>query len=85
MIEMFVINDLSCPQHTGTHLRGGIHDDQSWQYMWTKIVGIPSRQVDVPKGNIGRRFVEVLACELDGIRTRKWNSEKLLVYQVVVL
>ena len=40
---------------------------------------------DVPYGKVGRRFVEILSVEFDGVRARKWNSERVIVFQLVIL
>jgi hypothetical protein len=72
-------------QNDGTHLDGGIQDDAVWQEYWRKLVTLPPQRYDVPSGPIGRRFVRLLTKELEGIKSRKWNSEKFLVYQMVIL
>ena len=72
-------------QNDGTHLDGGIKDDAVWQEYWRRLVTLPPQRYDVPSGPIGRRFVRLLTKELEGIKSRKWNSEKFLVYQMVIL
>ena len=39
----------------------------------------------VPSGNVGRRFVAMLAAEFKGIRERRWNSERPLVFANMIL
>jgi hypothetical protein len=39
----------------------------------------------VPKGSVGRRFVDMVTSEFHGARTRKWNSERPLTFISVVL
>ena len=70
-------------QNDGTHLDGGIEDDRIWQERWKKLVVLPTKRYDAPRGGVGRQFVEGLADELEGIR--KWNSERFLVFQMVTL
>ena len=72
-------------QNDGTHLDGGIKDDAIWQEYWRKLATLPPQRYDVPSGPIGRRFVRILRKKLEGIKSRKWNSEKFLVYQMVIL
>jgi hypothetical protein len=72
-------------QNPGTHLSGGIAEDALWQERWRQLISFPSHAYDVPSGAVGKRFVEKVADELKGIRSRKWNSERFLVLQVVVL
>ena len=40
---------------------------------------------DVPSGEFGRRSVKILSVELDGVRNRKCNSERVIVFQSVIL
>jgi hypothetical protein len=40
---------------------------------------------DLPKGKVGKRFLYTLSKILDGIQARQWNSERFLVYYMVVL
>jgi hypothetical protein len=40
---------------------------------------------DAPSGAVGRRFIEKLAELLDGIRDRKLNAKKFIVFQIVVM
>ena len=72
-------------QNPGKHLTGGIADDALWQERWLQLASFPSHAYDVPSGAVGKRFVERVAEELKGIRSRKWNSERFLVLQVVIL
>jgi hypothetical protein len=72
-------------QNDGTHLDGGIKDDAMWQENWRKLVVLPPQRYDTPSGPVGRRFVRMLTEELKGIKSRKWNSEKFLVFQMVIL
>ena len=67
------------------HLTGGIADDAIWQERWQQLVSFPSKAYDVPSGAVGKRFVKKVAEELKGIRSRKWNSERFLILQVVIL
>ena len=55
----------------GTHLDGGILEDRMWQGWWRDLAVMPPRQYDAPSGKVGRRFVNVLAMELRGIRDRR--------------
>ena len=46
---------------------------------------IPVRHYDAPCGRVGRRFVHDLATELTGFQQCRWNSEKLIFFQTVIL
>jgi hypothetical protein len=72
-------------QNPGTHLTGGIADDAIWQEHWLQLVSFPSHAYGLPSGAVGKRFVERAAEELKGVKSRKWNSEKFIVFQLVVL
>ena len=72
-------------QDDGTHLDGGIRDDGEWQKRWRQIVGLPPQRYNVPNGMVGRLFVKELAAELSGVTGRRWNSERFIVFQAVIL
>ena len=38
-----------------------------------------------PQGRVGRRFVALLTADFTGARLRQWNSERPLVFALVVL
>ena len=72
-------------QDDGTQLDGGIQDDNTWQTYWRRLVAFPVQSYQVPNGSVGRRFVSTLAEIMKGIKARKSNSEKLIVFILVVL
>ena len=72
-------------QNDGTHLDGGIRDDGIWQERWRKIVGLPPQRYNVPNGAVGRLFVKELASELGGVTARRWNGERFIIFQSVIL
>ena len=69
----------------GTHLNGGVANDSAWQAWWRDLAVIPSRRYDAPSGKVGRRFVGMLGAELQGVRDRRWNSERFILFQTVIL
>merc|ERR1711884_89602 len=71
--------------NNGTHLNGGILDDRKWQKRWKKVVQVSSHWFKVPQGRTEQRFLSLLTEEVKGVRERKWNSERPLVFVVVVL
>jgi hypothetical protein len=74
------------PHHNdGRHLDGGIPGDAAWQRRWRRIADLPSTHCSVPKGNVGRRFIDLLAAEFSGVQERLWNSERPLAFVSVVL
>ena len=46
---------------------------------------MPSRRYDTPSGKFGRRFVVALVGYLRWLRDRLWNSERFIVFQMVIL
>jgi hypothetical protein len=72
-------------QDDRTHLDGGIKDDAVWQERWRTVVTLPGQRYNAPGGAVGRYFVRLLTEELNCICSRKWNSEKYIVFQMVIL
>ena len=69
----------------GTHLDGGIADDQVWQGYLRRLIPLPTRRYHLPGNQVGKRFLRRLVVELEGVLDRKWNSEKFLIFQIVIL
>ena len=69
----------------GVHLTGGVEDDALWQRLWMRMSQQSTTTYNVPRGRVGRRFVKTLAKEFRGVRDRKWNSERPLVYAKAIL
>ena len=46
---------------------------------------MPSRRYDAPSGKVGRRFVGILGAEMKGVWDQRWNSERFIVFQTVIL
>jgi hypothetical protein len=72
-------------QNSGQHLDGGIADDELWQNYWRRLIVYHSLTYDAPSGAVGRRFIDMLAVILEGLISRKWNAERFIVFQMVVL
>ena len=64
---------------------GVIAEDSKWPARWKKIVCMPTQCYDAPSGNFGKRFVGILSIELDGVRATKWNDERVIIFQSVIL
>ena len=69
----------------GTHLDGSVKDDSAWQARWRELAVMPSRRYDTPSGKVGRRFVRTLVMKMQGVRDRRWNLERFIVFQTVIL
>jgi hypothetical protein len=70
----------------GAHLTGNIPDDPKWQDYWRRLlVFFPETFYNIPKGPTGKQFLGILTKELLGIRDRKLNSERFLVFMIVTL
>jgi hypothetical protein len=72
-------------QNSGQHLDGGITDDAIWQSYWRRLIVYHCRQYSLPNGTVGHRFLGMLTEIIEGIISRKWNSERWIVFQVVIL
>jgi hypothetical protein len=69
----------------GTHLTGGVDDDGLWQRRWRHMVAYASISYEGPKGQVGKRFLHMLSDEWEGVTDRKWNSERPLIFVLVIL
>ena len=72
-------------QNPGTHLYGGIREDGKWQAIWKKLVCLPTQRYNVTSGQVRKRFVSTLTAEPNGRRGRKWNAERVIVFQTFIL
>jgi hypothetical protein len=72
-------------QNDGTHLDGGIEEDDAWQGQCSQLIALLSQHYDAPSGALGQNFICLLTKELEGICCRKWISEWFLVFQMVML
>ena len=72
-------------QNPGYHLDGGITEDSKWQERWEKLIYMPTQRYDAPSGKFGKIFVGILSVELDGVRARKWNTERVIIFQSIIL
>ena len=50
-----------------------------------KLVCLPTQSYDAPSGQVGNFFVSILAVELDVIQDQKWNSNRVIVFQSVIV
>ena len=71
--------------NAGNHLHRGITDNIVWQGWWRDLAVMPSHCYDAPSGKVGLQFVGDLKSELCGVRGRRWNSERFIVFQTVIL
>ena len=70
----------------GTHLDGGIADDAVWQAYFGRLVAFHSKLYSLPaRGPVARRFLQLLISLIHGIVDRAHNSEKFLLFPLVVL
>ena len=56
-----------------------------WFRWWERVVRLPFRRYDLPGGNVGRRFVDILTKEVELVASLKECSERLIVFQFVIL
>ena len=45
----------------------------------------PTQKYDVPSIRIRKRFDSEIAADIYGIQGRKWNSDRVIIYQTVIL
>ena len=72
-------------QNDGTHLTGGVAFDKLWQGHFNRLAVLPQSHYSLPNGKVGKRFIRILSEEFAGIEAREWNSERPLVYVMVIL
>ena len=65
-------------QNPGNHIYGRITEDGKWKARSTQSYDAPSRK-------FGRKFASTHSVELKFIRTWKWNSERVIIFQSVIL
>ena len=69
----------------GTHLDSGVKDNSAWQACWSDLAVMPSRRYGAPSGKVGQRFLGTLWVEMQGVRDRRWNLERFIFFQTVIL
>ena len=50
-----------------------------------KKLFLPTQRYDVPPSRVEKRFVWTITVELDGILNQKWNAERAIIFQTVIL
>ena len=63
----------------------GVERADLWFGRWQKAVRLAPRRYDLPDGAVGRRFVDLLVREVGLVADLKEQSERLIVFQAVVL
>ena len=48
-----------------------------------RLVFMLTQLYDAPSGKVGNRYVVILSVELDGVRARKWNSERVIFFNLL--
>ncbi len=71
----------------GTHLDVGIGvaEDAKWQKLYNCVASCSLPLYDLPNGRWAQRFLMTLTGLWVGVIQRFWNSERPLVFQVVIL
>ena len=72
-------------ENDGCHLDGGIANDLRWQSYWKRVVSVKPIWYRNPQGRIGKLFIRKLTEIIRGVRERKWNSERIIVFPAVIL
>ena len=50
-----------------------------------KKLFLPTQRYDVPPSRVEKRFVWTITVELDRIQNQKWNAERAIIFQTVIL
>ncbi len=69
----------------GTHLTANIDNDPQWYYIWFQLISYHHPLYSPPQSKIGHDIVKTLAQEFQGVREQKWNSEKALLFLIIIL
>ncbi|KAL3822014.1 hypothetical protein ACHAXA_003000 [Cyclostephanos tholiformis] len=71
----------------GAHLDGGIGvaEDAKWQRLYHRVASCSLPLYDLPNGRWAHRFLTTLTDLWAGVIQRRWNSERPLVFQAVIL
>ena len=51
----------------------------------SKHVFLPTRFYDAPSGWVVETFMSILAVEIEGIQAQKWNNDRVVIFQSVIL
>ena len=71
-------------QNDGRQLDGGIADDRIWQTYHTELTTYHAHHYNLPK-SLAKPFLTILAALINGTVDRAHNSEKFLVFPMVIL
>lgn len=72
-------------KNLGTHLDAGISNNKLWQDYYNQLIVYPSQTNDAPNGTVGRYFINTLADLMNGVRECKWNMERFILFQIIML
>ena len=53
---------------------GGVADDMLWQTRWRLLAMVPARRYDVLGEKAGRRFIQALIKDLNGVKVQRLNE-----------
>ncbi len=72
-------------RNLGTHLTGNIDNNSQWYYLWFQLISYHHPLYTPPQSKLGRDIVKTLTEEFQGVREQKWNSEKALLFPIIIL
>ena len=72
-------------KNPGEQFYGVIAEDSKCKARWEKIVCIPTQHYDAPSGKFRKRFFGILSVELNRVCDSKFNAERVIVFQSVIL
>jgi hypothetical protein len=72
-------------QNDGTHLHNNNKRGDEFTNYWKRLIPYPPKQYKLPRGKVGRLFVETLSKEVDLLTMDKEDSERIIVFILVIL
>ncbi len=72
-------------RNIGTHLNGNIDNDSQWYYLWFQLISYHHPLYTPPQSKLGCDIIKTLSEEFQGVRNRQWNSEKALLFPIIIL
>ena len=66
--------------NNGGHLSEGIVDDATQKARWRDLL----LMILIPGDKVGRQLVQTLSVELRRVWERRWNAERLILFQTVI-
>ena len=85
--KLFEVYGDTIHRNTGDHMPGGVDvvQDAFWRRKYREVTSSNLSLMDLPSGKPSERFILKAIEEFKGVRERKWNSERVIVFFAVIL